>query len=279
MPKLPLLSFFFAVLLGTASIRGETPKSGEFKSRDGIKIHYLELGTSGTPVILIHGSAGSASNWVENGVAEALAKKHRVIAIDCRGHGESDKPLDPEKYGPHLWQDVIDLMDHLKIEKGHVHGYSMGEFITCQLLAYHPDRLITAAFGGSGIPEVEPREQMVTPKDKVGADPREAEVREKLEKAPGRNDEVLKAMRDGGMRVKGDVYKEIDLTKVTIPVFAIIGEFDTPNRFTHRMARELRSFSFVVLPGKSHLTAITAGAIPPKYIESLVGFIDKNDPK
>lgn len=95
----------------------------------------------------------------------------------------------------------------------------------------------------------------------------------------GRDGEVLKAMRDGGMnRPGGDLYKEIDLRKVQIPVLAIIGEFDTPNRFTHRMVRDLRSFKLVVLPGKSHLTAITAGYMPELYVESLVGFVDGYDP-
>ena len=71
----------------------------------------------------------------------------------------------------------------------------------------------------------------------------------------------------------------IDLTKVTIPVLAINGEFDGPNAKTARMSRELKNFKSVVLPGKSHLTAIMAGYIPRQYIDSLVEFIDANDPQ
>jgi hypothetical protein len=70
---------------------------------------------------------------------------------------------------------------------------------------------------------------------------------------------------------------QIDLTKVTIPVLAINGELDGPHYKTTRMARELMTFTNVVLPGKSHLTAIVAGAIPPLYIDSLVGFINSHD--
>ena len=61
------------------------------------------------------------------------------------------------------------------------------------------------------------------------------------------------------------------------PVLAVNGEFDAPNAKTHRMQRELANFKSVVLPGKSHLTAVMAGYIPPQYIESLVAFIDAND--
>src|SRR5262249_49466029 len=95
------------------------PTDGNFTASDGVKIHYLEAGkatASGAPVVLVHGYTGSAQgNWFANGVAEALAKRHWVVAIDCRGHGQSDKPHDPQKYGPQMARDVIELMDHLKI--------------------------------------------------------------------------------------------------------------------------------------------------------------------
>ena len=51
---------------------------------DGTKFHYFEMGT-GTPVILIHGSGGTAANWMANGLAASLAKTNRVLAIDMRG--------------------------------------------------------------------------------------------------------------------------------------------------------------------------------------------------
>jgi hypothetical protein len=62
-------------------------------------------------------------------------------------------------------------------------------------------------------------------------------------------------------------------------MLAINGEFDSPNAKTARLAREVKSFRNVVLPGKSHLTAISPGYIPKEYAESLVGFINANDPK
>lgn len=106
------------------------PTDGSFEASDGVRIHYLEAGkqgATGAPVVLIHGYTGSAQgNWFANGVADALAKRHWVVAIDCRGHGQSEKPHDPEKYGPQMARDVLELMDHLKIDRAHVHGYSMG---------------------------------------------------------------------------------------------------------------------------------------------------------
>jgi pimeloyl-ACP methyl ester carboxylesterase len=72
---------------------------------------------------------------------------------------------------------------------------------------------------------------------------------------------------------------QLDLTKLNIPMLAINGEFDRPNAKTVRLAREVKNFTNVVLPGKSHLTAIMAGYMPKEYLESLVKFINSNDPK
>ena len=71
---------------------------------------------------------------------------------------------------------------------------------------------------------------------------------------------------------------QLDLTKITFPVLAINGEFDRPLAKTHRMWRELRNFRNVILPGKSHLTAIAPGYIPKAYIDSTVEFITTNNP-
>ncbi len=262
------------LLSGMSHVRAAVdPTDGSFTASDGVQIHYLEAG-QGSPVILIHGYTGSArGNWFANGVADALAKNHRVVAIDCRGHGQSGKPHDPAKYGAQMSQDVLELMDHLKIDQAHVHGYSMGGFIVTQLLAKAPERFVTASYGGSGVREVDEKYQAEVPADKPGPDPQEAEARNTLAGAP--NDrEALAAIRQGLDSIsRGD----IDLTTIKIPVLAINGEFDGPHAKTHRMQRELADFKAVVLPGKSHLTAIMAGFMPPEYIEELVKFIDAHD--
>jgi pimeloyl-ACP methyl ester carboxylesterase len=271
-----------AITLGLCrSLLASNPSEGFFQATDGVKIHYIEDGkatATGAPVILIHGYTGTAQgNWFTNGVAEALAKKHWVVAIDCRGHGQSEKPHEAQKYGPAMARDVIELMDYLKIPKAHIHGYSMGGMITGQLLARHPERFITASFGGSGVPEVADQWKAKVPADAPGPDPQEAEASGKLAQNPDRDPEALAAVRQYDWK-EGE-RGNIDLTKVTIPVLAINGEFDRPNAKTVRMQRELKNFKSVVLPGKSHLTAIMAGYIPQQYIDSLVTFIDVNDPK
>ncbi len=250
-------------------------KSDTFAASDGVKIHYLTLGESGSYVLLIHGFTGSAEgNWFANGIAQALAQRHRVVAIDCRGHGHSEKPHDPACYGPRMARDVIELMDHLGIEKAHFHGYSMGGMLMSQLLAEQPERFITAAFGGSGVRETAEWVDTV-PEDKARSDAEESVARGKLRASSQRDDEALAAI--GKYPWKPGERAKLDLTQVEIPVLAINGEYDRPYAKTHRLWRELRSFKSVVLPGKSHLTAVMAGHIPGFYIDSLVEHVDAHD--
>ena len=71
---------------------------------------------------------------------------------------------------------------------------------------------------------------------------------------------------------------QVDLTKLTIPILAVNGSFDNPYRKTHRLWREVQTFQNVILPGKTHLTAIAAGAAPSQqYIDAIAKFIDAYD--
>jgi pimeloyl-ACP methyl ester carboxylesterase len=258
-----------------------------------VKIHFMVKG-KGTPVILIHGYTGSAEgNWFSNGIADALAVNHMVIAIDCRNHGLSDKP---QPMGPGKAEDVVELMDHLKIQKAHLHGYSMGGGIVGRLMAMIPDRIITAGFGGSGIQEVDPEWRAKAPKDKEGRDPQEDEASTTLRTRRAKDlgislEEYQKRLAErqeqqraalAGARDQASARPagpQLDLTKITFPVMAVNGEFDRPLAKTVRMHRELRNFTNVMLPGKSHLTAIMAGYMPKEYLESVVKFINANDTK
>jgi len=126
-----------------------------FFSHDGMRLAYFDEGDpAGEPVLLIHGFASSASvNWVYPGWLKTLGEAgYRVIAIDNRGHGQSDKPHDPEKYYTALMAgDAAALLTHLGIAEAHVMGYSMGARISAFMALAHPDRVRSLVFGGLGI--------------------------------------------------------------------------------------------------------------------------------
>jgi pimeloyl-ACP methyl ester carboxylesterase len=116
----------------------------------GVKIHY-EVEGKGEPVILIHGLYSSGRmNWGLPGITGDLAKNYQVIALDCRGHGQSDKPAGEGSYGVRMVEDVVRLMDHLHLSSAHLVGYSMGGMIALKLAVLHPARVRSTTLGGMG---------------------------------------------------------------------------------------------------------------------------------
>jgi pimeloyl-ACP methyl ester carboxylesterase len=137
-----------ALLLPAARAQEKTFDSG------GVKLAYLDQG-AGEAVVLLHGFSLSAEEmWAKLPVAETqflpALKGYRVLALDQRGHGRSGKPHDPKMYGKEMADDVVRLLDHAKVKKAHVVGYSMGAFVAGKVLVGHPDRLLSVTFGGGG---------------------------------------------------------------------------------------------------------------------------------
>src|SRR6201981_4180067 len=97
-----------------------------------LEIAYLDEG-EGEPIVLVHGFASSKNvNWVyPTWVSELRKGGRRVIALDNRGHGDSEKLYDPAQYSiPMMAGDVVALMDHLGIPRADVMGYSLGGRLT-----------------------------------------------------------------------------------------------------------------------------------------------------
>jgi pimeloyl-ACP methyl ester carboxylesterase len=123
-----------------------------FKS-DGLNLAYVDEG-EGEPILLIHGFASNiATNWQDTSwVGTLVADGRRVIALDNRGHGRSDKLYEPERYGaPEMAEDACRLLDHLGIARADVLGYSMGARIAAFLALRHPDRIRSLVIAGMGI--------------------------------------------------------------------------------------------------------------------------------
>ena len=104
---------------------------------NGIKIWYAVFG-AGAPVILLHGGLANANYWGHQ--VPALAKRYRVIVMDSRGHGRSTRNAEP--YGYDLMaDDVVGLMDFLKVHKAAIVGWSDGAILGLDIALRHPDRL------------------------------------------------------------------------------------------------------------------------------------------
>lgn len=123
-----------------------------FFDSNGVKIRYVIEGT-GEAVVLIHGWMSDSRMWGADEAGNTKLGKgetggFQLIAFDCRGHGKSDKPHDTSSYGVEMAADVVRLLDHLKIKKAHLVGYSSGAFIAAKVAATHPKRVISVTYGG-----------------------------------------------------------------------------------------------------------------------------------
>ena len=123
--RMLLAAFFVCCLAGSPADAADN-----YFDSNGVKIRYVTVGT-GEPIVLIHGWMGDSSMWGQDWAGNTKLKGadgFQVIALDCRGHGKSEKPHDPAKYGPELAADVVRLLDHLKLEKAHLIGRLHGIF-------------------------------------------------------------------------------------------------------------------------------------------------------
>lgn len=112
-----------------------------YTNNDGLRIHY-EVAGSGEPLMLYHGLTGSGERWRDTGYGAGLADAYRLILIDARGHGRSDKPHDEGAYG-RLRQaaDVVAVLNGLEIAATRFWDHSMGGDVALTLGRHQPDRV------------------------------------------------------------------------------------------------------------------------------------------
>lgn len=219
----------------------------QFFDSNAVKIRYIVEG-KGEPVVLIHGfGANIEANWAP--MIKTLSDSYEVIALDCRGHGKSDKPSDPKKYGREMAEDVVRLMDHLHIKKAHIVGYSMGSSIAYATLLLHSDRLLTLTLSaGGGIPapdfqetvksigdaiekdrNFDPLIRALWPPDMPAPTPQQLKLYNQLMRGRRTDAELdaLAAVMHGGLNIDMTV-AQIDsvLKTTTVPMLGIAGSAD-----------------------------------------------------
>lgn len=237
---------------------------------DGLRIRWATTG-SGPAMVLVHGwgSDGNA-NWLRTGWVEVLAPLRRVVLLDVRGHGESDKPLDPACYGyAAMARDVLAVLDALAVEQADFLGYSMGAFMGAWLLGHHRERFRTMTLGGVGI-ESE-ASVAVAPRIAAGLrardaaaldDPLAAAYRHFVDADPRMDGPAREALAVSALAMwpDGDALAlgGAGLAAVDLPVLVAVGTEDPPYTASAPLLVEaIPGARLLTLEGCDHLGAVT----------------------
>lgn len=119
-----------------------SPTSHSIQSRD-LQLHYLDWGNEdGLPILFLHGLSGAAGEWQR--VAEHFQSDYHPIALDQRGHGESEHAPERSYTTDHFVADLEDLVDELGLKRFILCGHSMGGHNTLAYASRHPEQVICA---------------------------------------------------------------------------------------------------------------------------------------
>lgn len=281
---IPLVLAAVGLVAGSA----QSPTLHSTFDSDGVSIYYSSLG-EGEVVLLIHGWMGDSTMWGRDAAGNTKLSSipgFRVVALDCRGHGKSTKPRGIEAYGNQMALDIVRLLDHLRVERAHLVGYSMGAFIAAKVVADHPDRVTSVIYGGqaplllgeSGSSEVEAFARAV--KDGKGLGSYMKHVRPSLTDAQAEAlatfmfaGKDVNAFAAAGLSFKGLEVSLEALKRAAKPTLFLYGSQEA-DATLQRLARLRASIpcQVKVIEGADHVTTLTSKEFGP----AIVAFIKAN---
>jgi pimeloyl-ACP methyl ester carboxylesterase len=234
---------------------------------NGIEMYYATYG-AGDPVLLIHGGLGHADIWASQ-VAE-LMKTHKVIVADSRGHGRTTRDAQPFGYDL-MSSDYLALLDHLKIDKVALVGWSDGGIIGLDIAMSHPERLTKLFAHAANVtvegvaPGVETNKTFAAYIERSGKD------YAKLSKTPDQYEAFVGDIVK--MWMSQPAWTKEQLSKITTPTAIVVGDHDEAIKRDHTdyMASAIPGAQLVILPNVSHFAMLQA---PDEYTKAVTDFID-----
>jgi non-heme chloroperoxidase len=252
-----------------------------------VHVHHEEHGEPGLPpIVLVHGwGLESRRTWMDTGWVDALTPIRRVVLVDVRGHGGSEKPHVQAAYRYRaMAEDVLQAMDELSIESADYLGYSLGAFVGAALLGDgQADRVRSMVLGGIGDETEESAGACTAIAAALRAedpaaitDPIGRAYRAFVDLDPTNDREALalaalEMWPDGHPLGLGGT----ELGAVDLPVLVVNGSDDHPYIDTVApFVEALPRGELVVIPGADHLTAVTH----PAFRSSVEAFLDRSGP-
>ncbi len=262
-PLLLIISLF-----ATYAAYGQTTHEPLFTSFDGTKIHYDIVG-EGKPVVLLHGFITNGESWKRAPVRQALADAgFKVVTLDLRGNGQSDKPHTAEAYQNNAEvKDVTALMKHLSLTNYDVVGYSRGAILTAKLLTMD-EQVRRAVMGGMGVDFSDPnwyrRRNFYEALTKPGSHP-ELQPAVDYAKKSGADTIVLARLQEFQ-----PVTTRAELAKIKVPLLVVNGDKDTDNGDPQMLVDAVPGSRLVIVPG-DHGGAMRT----PEFAKAVVAFLQE----
>src|SRR4026208_287858 len=242
--------FLFVLLLlakpGNTQTNIATDSGAYFKSFDGTNIYYEVKGT-GEPVLLVHGFIVNGQSWKRTELyKDLLNQDFKVIILDQRGNGFSDKPHDSTAYDNDAEaKDIMGLMKHLKIKKYSAVGYSRGSIIVARLLVLDKN-IKKAVMGGMGAEFTNPlwpRRIMFHHALRGDSVPELKAMVDNVKKQ-GLDQQALAYLQRSQPSTSKD-----ELGKVKQPVLIICGDKDSDNGSAKELADLFKHPTYKITPG------------------------------
>jgi 3-oxoadipate enol-lactonase len=260
-----------------------------FESR-GMKLHYEVVG-SGLAILMIHGFTNHGMVWTQQ-IADLLHAGYRVVMPDLAGHGLS-QVADRKTTVDELAQDMVNLLDHLAIDRTIVCGLSLGGMVAQYMAADHPTRVSALVVANSCVDSTAP--------DVVAANNSWIEMFEKpngpllrmqtvwpqMLNERYRVSPTADAFLESWKRINGKIpgssfanvarglqqFKSADrLKKIKVPCLVISGEFDRlfPPVVCQEIANLISGATFAVISGAGHLSSLDS---PKEFNELVLKFL------
>ncbi len=245
-------------------------------ARDGTRLHYEETG-SGTPVIFVHEFAGDHRSWETQ--MRFFGRYFRCVAFSARGFPPSDVPQDGAKYSQaHARDDIIAVLDYLKLERAHIVGLSMGGFAVLHVGITYPNRarsLVVAGCGYGAEPDKKAKFQAEceaaaasfeadwsTAAKKYALGPTRVQLQnkdrrgwEEFAQQLGEHSARGQALTMRGVQMKRPSLYELvdDMRKIEVPTLVVTGDEDDPCLEPGLlMKRSIPTAGLVVIPWSGH---------------------------
>ena len=256
---------------------------------NGIELNYREKG-EGYPVFLLHGYTGNLRNWALQ--LPALSREYRMVSIDHRGHGESDKPTEAEGYTlDQMAEDACGVLEHLGIEECYLVGHSMGGAIAQHLALAHPERVRALVLAGTWAEAPRIRhEQRARLLEVALAEGMEAAFEEQLRTNP-RADELraqplfletwrrqflmtsIEALTYCAQAIADKPSWTHELHRIAVPTLVMCGENDAEFLAACRQLHDrIAGSELAIIPGAGHALQIEK---PAEFNAVLTGFLSR----